>query len=121
MSGDHNCLKCGGFTMNRRGRLIRRIARRIGVEEGYLMPRWLCIFACVLIPSRVLMWLSCQFYDPKRDVYTIGGVKISGRFFESLRIGGVWYRVTRRENGIVSIETKIAPYCTIKTIRGQYP
>ena len=62
----------------------------------------------ILFPLRRIRWAQEKYegLDWKRNVWTIHGIKYSDKLFSHFAFGDdKWFRIIKRENGLVTIET----------------
>jgi hypothetical protein len=74
-----------------------------------MMPRPIYWLMLVLMPSRILMALSCRWYDPCTAVYTFGKTKVFAFDLDYMLRGTTppeWMRFVKNENGLLTIEKK---------------
>ena len=84
------------------------VKRRFGITTGQVLPNWALFIRFLLFPIRMTRWWieKGEGYQCMTDTWIIHGIEYSDVLFAHLANDNRWYRVIKRENGLITIETK---------------
>lgn len=87
---------------------VRWLFKVSRTPEGEVPPKWLRAFHWVLFPKKMIgLKYTPVKWDPPTNVYTIEGLKFSGRLFDLLGYKAkrkTIFRLIEREDGVVTVE-----------------
>ena len=80
--------------------------RRFGILEGQVLPRWAVFIRFLLFPVKMARWWmkDGEGYQCMTDTWIIHGIEYSDDMFSYFASDDKWYRVIKRENGLITIE-----------------
>ena len=105
-------------------RFIRSKIFKIG--EGVVCPKWLAWVRYILFPIVSIRYCpnADPRYEPWNDEFCIFGVRYTGELFRSLAKDGIaedqWFRVIKREDGVITIGCLILKRYTIGSQEGDH-
>lgn len=109
--------------IGRRRMFFEWVARKAGIQDGQILPRWALVLLLALFPSRVRLVLASSVYDAWSDTINVGSARWHMGSLERLaRVSppGYWFRVVgKTETGIVMLECRTDGYTSPSNPSGE--
>ena len=83
-----------------------------GRQEGEVRCWWVLLLWCIARPVTMLEMLAAKVVNPVSGVVNIGGMRFSMelfRMFDTSPAPGPWFRIIKREDGIITVEQRHVP------------
>jgi len=90
-------------------KLMRWLIKISKTPEGNILPKYLLVARCILMPLQSLRWFLTddEGYQIHKNTWKIHGCEFSDDFFYELTKGNSrWFRTTKNEYGRMVIESR---------------